>query len=552
MIDKKFSKYYIAKWSILITFSLSCAFMASCAPVVISTPLWMNATSIDMTAYENSRVGVLPTVFHPQLKPNPELSRILQKEMAYLAIFLDLYDTEIVEYTSIDPLLLSYPLTPDKLSRIGASLGFDAVLSSTITSYRHADRLNPASITVTIDFVDVTNPINRWNMFRKWQGKETYISANSIISQGLMNDFSQARRLLINKETEGLDRQTKIVTDNPNITISSPRNEFETEKTNIEVEIFVADSHGIENITIKNKRNRFDETIFNAKEIGYNLNYISLSRKIPLTLGANEITVISENVNGKKSARILKIFQTAAKERIWVLTIDVKDYLNDWYQLSGDHRGRVVSEFFSQMKEQDKVRLISLLDSQATLREIRKSLDFIRRNSGRQDVIIIYFSGKIKLDPPNILILPYDAEPDFLKATTIDADELGGLGDDFMMLFSEIMSGSSAKFYNSLTIVDACVDNIMEQFINLRLMDFKNDRLVVGLSSCNSETINLGRILVEGLTGAADQDRNKTITIRELKNFFKQKHQMVKQKSKARMSDVPIWKLEPKSGTNIE
>lgn len=178
------------------------------------------------------------------------------------------------------------------------------------------------------------------------------------------------------------------------------------------------------------------------------------------------------------------------------------------------------------LKGQDKmfkeVRVTLLLDEKATKSEVEKHLYYKLPKAGKNDTIILFFSGHGAYDPlrpKDFLFLTYDAEPEYLGTTAV---KMSGL---------EFLKGIEAE--RVLIIADACHSGgFSEMKPKARASSLKTFIQEVRSSSGRAiitsgkeeqlswEVPNLKESvfthnLIEGLKGKADKDHDGLVTLSE-------------------------------------
>lgn len=175
-------------------------------------------------------------------------------------------------------------------------------------------------------------------------------------------------------------------------------------------------------------------------------------------------------------------------------------------------------------------RILLLTDEQATQRAIHKFLTRELRRSGKDDTIVIFFSGHGVYDPDrttDFYFCPYDIELGYFAATGV---KMSGL---------EFLEGLESR--RVLVIADACHAGGFSGYtgrskdlppnLSVFMRDFQNSagRVILTSAAPNEKSWELEEIegqpklkhgvfthfLLQGLRGKADTDRNGEVTVHE-------------------------------------
>jgi len=169
-----------------------------------------------------------------------------------------------------------------------------------------------------------------------------------------------------------------------------------------------------------------------------------------------------------------------------------------------------------------ETRVTYLLNEKATKLEIEKYLYYTLPKAGKDDTIILFFSGHGAFDPirpTEFLFLPYDTEIEYLGTTSV---KMSGL---------EFLKGVNAE--RVLIIADACYAGGFSQMkpksvvppMELFLQEVRNSSGRVVMTSAKPEQLSweapnsknsiFTKNLLEGLKGKADRDRDGIVTLNE-------------------------------------
>lgn len=169
-----------------------------------------------------------------------------------------------------------------------------------------------------------------------------------------------------------------------------------------------------------------------------------------------------------------------------------------------------------------ETRVTSLLNEKATKAEVEKYLYYTLPKAGKEDTIILFFSGHGAFDPirpTEFLFLPYDAETEYLNTSGV---KMSGL---------DFLKGVSAE--RVLVVSDACYAGGFSEMkpksiapsVDLFLQEFRNSSGRAIISSSTGEQISweapqlknsvFTHYLLEGLRGKADKDHDGVVTLNE-------------------------------------
>ncbi|MBI5571367.1 MAG: ankyrin repeat domain-containing protein [Desulfomonile tiedjei] len=188
-----------------------------------------------------------------------------------------------------------------------------------------------------------------------------------------------------------------------------------------------------------------------------------------------------------------------------------------------DKDAKAFGEFLESQKKVFKaIKVKLLMNEQATKAAVEKHLYYTLHKTGKQDSVVLFFSGHGAYDPlrpKDFLFLTYDAEPDYLGATAV---KMSGL---------EFLKGIEAE--RVLIIADACYAGGFSKMkpkglapaVDRFLKEVRSSSGTAIITSGNEgelswEVPNLRNsifthTLIEGLNGKADVDRDGVVTLTE-------------------------------------
>lgn len=195
---------------------------------------------------------------------------------------------------------------------------------------------------------------------------------------------------------------------------------------------------------------------------------------------------------------------------------------------------RDAKDFAEFLKSQKKlfrnIHLTLLTDEQATDKEVKKHLWYRLRKAGRNDTVILFFSGHGS-DDPNIpgafFFLTYEADPDYLQATAINMtglEFLQRLDTQRVVLIADTCHAGGFSVQGSRNVRGA-----LNEFVE----KFKDSEGRVILTSARADQISLEKsdigngvftyYLIKGLKGEADGNKDGVVSLREAYEYVYEK-----------------------------
>lgn len=188
-----------------------------------------------------------------------------------------------------------------------------------------------------------------------------------------------------------------------------------------------------------------------------------------------------------------------------------------------DKDARAFGDFLKSQNEIFKETNVTyLLNEKATKLEVEKQLYYSLPKAGKEDTIILFFSGHGAFDPirpTEFLFLPYDTEPDYIGTTGV---KMSGL---------EFLKGVNAE--RVLIIADACYAGGFSQMkaksvqpsVEMFLHEVRNSsgRAIItsgtekqlSWEAPNAKNSVFTHNLLEGLKGKADKDKDGIVSLDE-------------------------------------
>ncbi len=186
--------------------------------------------------------------------------------------------------------------------------------------------------------------------------------------------------------------------------------------------------------------------------------------------------------------------------------------------------------FAAFLKTQDrlfsKIHLTLLLNERATTVEVKKHLFHKLRRAGKNDTVVLFFSGHGSTPPDfpgEYFLVTYDADPEFLEATAVNMTR---------MRFLKRLDSKRV-----VVIADTChaggfelsgTKSVQPPLSNL-LREFKESSGRVVITSCRPDELSLEKpalgnsifthYLIRGLKSDADFNRDGVVTLKEAYDF---------------------------------
>jgi hypothetical protein len=270
---------------------------------------------------------------------------------------------------------------------------------------------------------------------------------------------------------------------------------------------------------------------------------------LPLEMGQNEIRVIAYNEEGLRCNQVINVTRIEQKGNMYLLSIGISTYddCNIKSLPYAEEDARAVVDYYTNnaLSPIKPENIITLYGKLATSRNIRKSIGEMARKAKEYDTVMLYYAGHGDVGKhPNkgteYYLIPVDAEKDNLFSTAIELTEM-------QRLWSAITSK------RKVFIADSCNSG---GFTDLRgdVDGFEKGMgegtIVMTASSRGQKAIEDPELkhglftyyLLEGLKGKADEDKDKRISISELKKYLDKE---VSNKAKEMGSaQTPVIKME--------
>lgn len=174
----------------------------------------------------------------------------------------------------------------------------------------------------------------------------------------------------------------------------------------------------------------------------------------------------------------------------------------------------------------NKIKIELLTDEEATKAELEKYLMYKIRKAGKNDTTVLFLSGHGSADPKRAgqyFFVTYDADPEFLEATSVNMSGLGFLKEldcPRILLISDACHSGGFSEWKTKAVVSP-----LKGFMR----DFASSAGKVVISSSRPDEYSLEsprrdngvftHWLLEALKGAADRDSDGVVTVNEAYNY---------------------------------
>ncbi len=214
---------------------------------------------------------------------------------------------------------------------------------------------------------------------------------------------------------------------------------------------------------------------------------------------------------------------------LYALVVGISQYQNpDIPPLTVSHKDAADFAGFLQSQQElfNKTRLRLLVNEQATRDEIVKYLYYEIPKAGKNDTVILFFSGHGTIDPMRpgqFFFLSWDADPAYLEASAINMSGLRFLREldcpRVVMIADACHAGGFSRWSPKMAAVP--VKAFMQDFLA------SSGRVIITSSRPNEFSLETERLrnsvfthyFIDGLKGAADFDGNGVISVNEIYTY---------------------------------
>lgn len=389
------------------------------------------------------------------------------------------------------------------------------------------------------DEASLAQPQNRElrEMVQEFKGRKEVLSA---LEKGLAE--KERKEAELRSQLERLEEKIKQPKLLPAIVVASPRDGTKVESEYISLVGVAEHEKGISRLEIQVNDQTID--IKDSKMlqlIQKGAKRIEFSERIRLREGQNKISLLAESIEGLKRQNTLSIELEKKREGVYAVVIGINKYKNF---PSLKYAVRDAQEFYRYLVEVNRVpkdHVWLLLDEEATLDKLRRTLGtLLRQTAGKDDTVIIFLAGHGATehdasspdgDGLEKYILPHNADPKDLYGSAMPMNEIARI---FQRISSERLVFIGDTCYSGGSggrsiLVTGRRANISGGFWE-RLSQGKG-RVILTASEANEMSAENDELkhgvftyyLLEGLRGKADLDGDGMITVDEIYRYVSMK-----------------------------
>jgi Caspase domain len=268
---------------------------------------------------------------------------------------------------------------------------------------------------------------------------------------------------------------------------------------------------------------------------------IEFSERIHLREGQNTVSIAVQGTEGLTSQKTIFIRLAKKQEKVYAVVIGIDKYKNLPPLKYAAHDAREFYRYLTEVNQVPKDHVWLLLDEEATLEKLRRTLGtLLRRSAGKEDTVIIFLAGHgaTETDPSSPdgdglekYILPINADPMDLYSSAMPMSEVARI---FQRISSERLVFIGDTCYSGAsggrTIFAGGTRATVSSTFLERLSQGKG-RVILTASDANEVSVerdDLGHgvftyYLLEGLRGKADVDGDGVITVDEIYRYVSEK-----------------------------
>jgi hypothetical protein len=337
------------------------------------------------------------------------------------------------------------------------------------------------------------------------------------------------------REQELLSQLAQGAKNPPVIMIASPQDDSTIEANSVGISGVVECVQGIERVEIFVNNQPLEDKTGRGLQVKKKApsRRIEFNEPIPLQLGENKIKIRAVDVDGVASEKTLVVKHIEVRKNIWAVVVGINDYPNIRRLKWAVNDARAFYRHLVEVIQIPDENVTLLLNQDAGLSRLRSALGtHLKKMAGKEDMVIIYFAGhgateKDVLSPDGDglekYLLPYDVDPQDLYASALPMREISHIfyriqSERIIFIADSCYSGATGGRTISLSGIRA---NISDAFLD-RITTGKGTVIMTasGASEVSAEDEKLQHgvftfYLLEGLTGAADADKDGLVTVDE-------------------------------------
>jgi len=342
---------------------------------------------------------------------------------------------------------------------------------------------------------------------------------------------------------ESMERERSIQSKNlPVIAIANPRDGINVDSEHVSLNGVAEHDKGISKIEIlvNNKPVSLKDSR-GLQIIPKDRKRIEFSERIRLREGQNTISVAVQGTEGLTSQKTISIQLAKKQERVYAVVIGINKYKNLPPLKYAVNDAREFYRYLTEVNQVPKDHVWLLLDQEATLDKLRRTLGtLLRRSAGKEDTVIIFLAGHgaTETDPSSPdgdglekYILPVNADPMDLYSSAMPMSEVARI---FQRISSERLVFIGDTCYSGAsggrTILAGGTRATFSGAFLERLSQGKG-RVILTASDANELSVEKDELnhgvftyyLLEGLRGKADVDGDGVVTVDEVYRYVSAK-----------------------------
>ena len=268
---------------------------------------------------------------------------------------------------------------------------------------------------------------------------------------------------------------------------------------------------------------------------------IEFSERIRLREGLNTISIAVQGTEGLTSQKTIFIRLAKKQEKVYAVVIGIDKYKNLPPLKYAVNDAREFYRYLTEVNQVPKDHVWLLLDQEATLENLRRTLGtLLRRSAGKDDTVIIFLAGHGATETDSSspdgdglekYILPINADPMDLYSSAMPMSEIARI---FQRISSERLVFIGDTCYSGAsggrTILAGGTRATVSGTFLERLSQGKG-RVILTASDANEVSVEKDELghgvftyyLLEGLRGKADVDGDGLITVDEIYRYVSEK-----------------------------
>jgi hypothetical protein len=346
-----------------------------------------------------------------------------------------------------------------------------------------------------------------------------------------------------NRQQELMKKIEDGVDSPPLLLISSPEDGAHVTAGKVRLTGAAEDDKGLLRLDIfSNGQPLKAEAVENIKlKLKQNSRSLTFDQPIQLKPGSNHIQIRVTDTDGLITEKTITVHSTPSERNVWAVVVGINDYpqLPRLKYAVSDAR-----EFYRLLVERNRVpekNITLLVNDQASLGNLRSLLGtHLKEAAGKEDMVIIFFAGhgaaeadssSAEGDGLEKYLMTWEANPRDLYATAMPMVEVARIlnrirSERLVFIVDSCYSGASGGRTVSTGGIRA---NISDTFLD-RIAGGRG-KVIITASAANEVSVEKDELrhgvftyyLLEGLRGAADSDRDGTITVDEAYRYVSEK-----------------------------